>query len=120
MRSIITPVIKKNQPHQDLSSYRPISNMSFLSKFIERVVSSRIDRFILSRNLFPSFQSVYRPFHLTETVLLHLCNEIAVSRNKGLITCVVMRDFSAAFHSVDHEIRIQRLSYSYNFSGVVL
>ena len=75
--AIITPVIKRNTLcKNDLNSYRPISNLSFLSKFIERIVSLRIDRFIFSHNLMSPFQSAYRPFHSTETVLLRLCNDI--------------------------------------------
>ena len=41
--SIVTPLIKK--PGLDaeiLKNYRPVSNLSFLSKVIERVIASRI------------------------------------------------------------------------------
>lgn len=119
--ALITPVLKKNNLHQDdLNNYRPISNMSFLSKFIERAVSSRVDNFLFSNNLFPPFQSAYRPFHSTETIFLHLCSDIAIAKDKGLVTCIVMLDFSAAFDTVDHDILLERLSLAFNFSGVVL
>lgn len=119
--ALITPVIKKNSLHKDdLNNYRPNSNLSFLSKFIERVVSTRIDRFVFSKDLISPFQSAYRPFHSTETVLLRLCNDIAVARDKHLLTCVVMLDLSAVFDTVDHCILLDRLSGCYKFSGVVL
>ena len=119
--ALITPVMKKSSlDKEDLNNYRPISNLSFISKFIERVVSIRIDRFLFHHNLISPYQSAYRPFHSTETVLLRLCNDIAVARGKHLLTCVIMLDLSAAFDTVDHTILLDRLSDRYNFSGVVL
>ena len=66
------------------------------------------------------YQSAYRPCHSTETVLLRLCNDISVARGKRLLTCAVMLDLSAAFDTVNHLYLLNRLSKSYNFSGVVL
>ena len=120
-RALINPVIKKTSLNKDdLSNYRPISNISFLSKFIERVVSKRIDCFLFRYNLMSPYQSAYRPCHSTETVLLRLCNDISVARGKRLLTCAVMLDLSAAFDTVNHLYLLNRLSKSYNFSGVVL
>lgn len=120
-RAIITPILKKRSlDKNDLNNYRPISSLSFVSKFIERVVSLRIDRFLFYYNLMSPFQSAYRPFHSTETVLLRLCNDIAVARGNHLLTCVIMLDLSAAFDTIDHCVLLDRLSSSFNFSGVVL
>ena len=120
-RAIITPILKKRSlDKNDLNNYRPVSSLSFVSKFIERAVSVRIDRFLFYHDLISPFQSAYRPYHSTETVLLRLCNDIAVARGNHLLTCVIMLDLSAAFDTVDHCILLDRLSSSFNFSGVVL
>src|SRR6218665_3301056 len=54
----------------DLSSYRPISNLPFLSKLLERVVSVQLTDYLSSAGLLPVHQSAYRKFHSTETALL--------------------------------------------------
>src|SRR6218665_369582 len=54
----------------DLSSYRPISNLPFLPKLLERVVSVQLTDYLSSAGLLPVHQSAYRKFHSTETALL--------------------------------------------------
>ena len=58
--SIVIPLIKKlSLDREMLENYRPVSNLSFLSKVIEKVISIRI----LDSNIFDSFQSAYRAGH---------------------------------------------------------
>ena len=79
--SVISPLFKKSTLDKDeLSNYRPISNLSVISKIIERVVKSRlIDHLTFSKLLNPH-QSAYCKHHFTETALLyihdHLINAI--------------------------------------------
>lgn len=47
-------------------------------------------------------KAAYRFSHSTETVLLHLTNQIAVTRSSHLISCMIMLDLSPAFDTVDH------------------
>jgi len=59
-QSVIYPLLKKATLDKDqLSNYRPISNLSLLSKIIERVVKSRLTHHISSNNLFNPNQSAY-------------------------------------------------------------
>src|ERR1051325_1743567 len=64
--AIVTPLHKKHSlSHDDLSSYRPISNLNFISKILEHIIHSRLSDHLLS---FPSscfFQSAYRKFDST-------------------------------------------------------
>ena len=44
----VTPLLKKsNLPVNKLKNYRPVSNLSFISKIIEKVVSNRLQAHIL-------------------------------------------------------------------------
>ena len=63
---------KKSTLHPDdvSSPYRPISNLPYISKFIERVVVSRLSYHTSTFNLLPAQQSAYRSFHSTETAPL--------------------------------------------------
>src|SRR6266536_5296872 len=66
--ALVSPLLKKpNLPNDSLSNYRPISNLSFISKLLERVVFSRLLTHISSFPTFSPFQSAYRRFHSTET-----------------------------------------------------
>ena len=119
--AIVTPLLKKkNLDKDDFNNYRPVSQLSFVSKLIERAVSSRVNAFISSNMLLSPFQSAYRKCHSTDTVLVHLCNEISVYRSMGLSTCLLLLDLSAAFDTVNHDILINRLSSCFLFSGTVL
>src|SRR6218665_2931593 len=66
----ITPLLKKpGLDTADVRSHRPISNLSVLSKMLERVVSKQLVNYLNINQLFPDKQSAYRAFHSTETVL---------------------------------------------------
>src|SRR5712691_2684804 len=67
--AVISPILKKpNLDKDNLSNYRPVSNLSYLSKLTERVVKTRISNHINNHSLFNSFQSAYTRFHSTESV----------------------------------------------------
>ena len=67
----ITPILKKAGLDPSIpSSYRPVSNLTFLSKVLERVVHNQMTRYLTANNLLPKFQSAYRQSHSTETVLM--------------------------------------------------
>ena len=47
-----------------LDSFRPVSNLAFLSKLLERVVQCRLQVFLDSNDMMPPMQSAYRRFHI--------------------------------------------------------
>ena len=68
--SIVIPLIKKPGLDQEmLKNYRPVSNLSFLSKVIEKVIFIRISGHILDNNIVVSFQSAYRDIYAVDTQL---------------------------------------------------
>ena len=106
----IRPLLKKSGlDKEDLKNYRPIANLSFLGKLIERVVSSRLRNVITEYNLQDPFQSAYRPNHSIETALVRVHNDILREMDKGRLTALVLLDLSAAFDTVDHSIMLHRL-----------
>ena len=67
----IQPLLKKPTLDPDiLKNYRPVSNLPFISKVLEKVVDTRIERHLVENGLHKEFQSAYRRFHSTETALL--------------------------------------------------
>ena len=63
-----------------MSNYRPIANLSFISKLTEKIVKQRLLDHFTSNSLFNPFQSANTKFHSTEATLLsphgHLFNVI--------------------------------------------
>ena len=62
-----------------LKNYRPVSNLSFISKLIEKVVAKQLNEFNSCEGLLNVNQSAYKSSHSTETTLLKIQNDIALS-----------------------------------------
>ena len=104
------PLLKKpNLDRQDFASYRPVANLSFLSKVIERIVSARLQSFLNDNNLQDNFQSAYREKHSVGTALLRVQNDILTEMDSGKVTGLILLDLSSAFDTVDHVILLERL-----------
>ena len=102
--AVVLPLIKKpGLDPQVFKNYRPVSNLSFLSKLIEKVISSRILKHIADNELIDKFQSAYRCGHSTETALLRVYNDIVTMVGKGNGSYLVLLDLSAAFDTIDHD-----------------
>ena len=98
------PLIKKPSLDREmLKNYRPVSNRSFLSKVIEKVLSILILGHILDNNIVHSFQSTYRAGHSCETALLRVYNDIVTTVGKDNRSFLVLLDLSGAFDTIDHD-----------------
>ena len=117
----VTPLLKKHSlPHDELNSYRPISNLNFISKILERVIHSRISSHLQSFPSLSPFQSAYRKFHSTETALLRIYNDLLLSIDKQQVSALVLLDLSAAFDTIDHQILLTRLNTTFGLSDAAL
>ena len=87
----VKPLLKKpNLDKEVFKNYRPVANLKYLGKTIERVVSSRISDHVCANNLSDTFQTAYKPFHGTETALLRVDNAILSAMDDGKITALVL------------------------------
>ena len=100
-----------------LSNYRPVSNLSFISKILEKVVSKRLDTHKTVHGLYEPFQSAYRRGHSTETAVLRVQNDILRAVDDGHCVLLVLLDLSAAFDTVSHNIILRRLSSGFGIKG---
>ena len=116
----VTPLLQKSNLSVNKKNYRPVSNLSFISKIIEKVVSNRLQAHINSNKLNNPMQSAYRKFHSTETALLRVHYDISVSLDKGHVTALTLLDLSAAFDTIDHNTQTNRLAEWYGVSGMAL
>src|SRR3977135_128017 len=108
--ALVTPLIKNSKlDSNSMSSYRPISNLLYVSKLLERCVAKQLSGYLSSGAHYEAFQSAYRPHHSTETALLRVQNDILTSIDNKKVTLLVLLDLSAAFDTVDHTILLNRL-----------
>ena len=76
-KAFLTPLIEKIILDCEIfKNYRPVSNLSFISKLVERVVCVQLVEHLKTNNLYEIFQSAYRQLHSTETALLRVQNDI--------------------------------------------
>ena len=119
--AVIKPLLKKPTLDPEvLANYRPISNLPFLSKILEKVVANQLCDFLHHNSLFEKFQSGFRKHHSTETALVKITNDLLMAEDKGLLSVLVLLDLSAAFDTIDHDILLQRLEQSIGISGTAL
>jgi hypothetical protein len=117
----IRPLLKKSGLDVDiLKNYRPVSNLSFISKILEKVIDKRIDQHLQKNCLHEKYQSAYRRFHSTETALLKVQSDILETLDKGATTVLIMLDLSAAFDTIDHKVLLQRFERMYGITGCAL
>ena len=75
--ALIRPRSKKTGLDNDiLKNYRPLSNLTFISKVIEKVISGRLNEHLINNSLFDPLQSAYRDKHYTETALIKVQNTL--------------------------------------------
>jgi len=119
--ALVTPRLKKTDADpSDAMNYRPISNLSFMSKVVERLVCRQLVSFLEKHGLLPSLQSAYRRGHSTETAVLKIICDILLATDHAEVTLLGLLDLSAAFDTVDHEILLARLSTSFGIRSSAL
>ena len=118
--SIIKPLLKKHGLELVTSSYRPVSNLPFLSKLPEKCAMDRFNEHCGTNNLLLDYQSTYRKWHSCETSLLKLVNDILWAMESQCICPIMAIDNSAVFDTVDHSILLAVLEQNFGLTGTVL
>lgn len=108
--AIVTPRLKKPSLDPDVcANFRPVSNLSFLSKVLEKAVAEQLSHHLQRHKLFEPLQSAYRPLHSTETALVRVHDDICRAIGERKVVLLVMLDLSAAFDTVKHDLLLDIL-----------
>jgi len=113
-------LLKKDLDPADAKSYRPISNVSVVSKLLERIVSSQLVKYLKENDMLLYLQSAYRAMHSTETAVLEVLADLLLALDSDDPAMLTLLDLSSAFDSVDHDTLLQRLQRSYGLGGQLL
>jgi hypothetical protein len=82
------------------SSYRPITNVAFLSKTLERAVSTQMMSYLIDNHLLAKRLSAYRSFYSTETALIRVFNDVLYAIDDHQEVVLVLLDLSSAFNFI--------------------
>jgi len=117
----VIPLLKKPGLDPDaLCNYRPVSNLPYASKLVERAVANQLSDHLQANNMHAPFQSAYRPAHSTETALLRVVNDLLSIVDSGDNALLVLLDLSAAFDVIDHNLLLSRLHSDIHLTNSVL
>ena len=111
-KAVVTPLLNKSSSDvHDLKNYRPVSNsnLSFVSKLVERAAVKQLVDYLEVNELIPKLQSAYRKHHSNETAVLWVLSDILIAMDNQQVTLLALLDLSAAFDCVDHDILLSRL-----------
>ena len=115
--AIITPVVKKlGLDPDEPQNYRPISNLTFISEVIERIVVEQMHAHLTECKLMPPVQSAYCQGHSAEMVLMKVITDIIDAADNQYITLLGLLDMSAPFNTVNHSILLRCLEVSYSIT----
>jgi retron-type reverse transcriptase len=117
-RSIVVPIPKKNVV-LSLGDLRPISLLPVVSKIVEKVIFRQFTMYLNSREFIDQKQSGFRTGHSCTTALLEITEDVRTAAEVGMMTILLLLDFSKAFDSVRHELLLPKIAGADTSSSVL-
>ena len=102
------------------SNYRPVSNLPYISKLVEKAMLEQINHHCNIHNLLLDNQAGYRENRSCKTVLLKLTNGLLWSMERKDITVMITLNLSVAFDTVNHKLLLSNLQNNFGISGTAL
>ena len=102
--AVISPLLKEADGVVDVEvfkNFRPVSNLVFISKLIERCVATRLKQHMKDNKLDSKNAYGYKERHSTELLLVKVVDGLLTAFDKKKATVLLLLDLSAAFDTVD-------------------
>ena len=104
------PIFKKGS-RLNACNYRPISLLSNLNKILEKLMFTRVYKFIEKYNCIYDLQFGFRNKHSTNHALINITETIRNALDNDKYACGIFVDLQKAFDTVNHDILIEKLQY---------
>ena len=118
--AVVRPLLKKMVLEFIKKNYRLVSNLTFVSKLIEKTALKQFIHLCDTYHLLPDYQSAYRNGYSYETSVLKLVKNALWNMENQKITACAFLDLSASFDTVDHELPLHILHNKYGVNGLAL
>ena len=108
----VIPLLKSRDLNKNLpSSYRPVSQLSLLSKITEKVVQGQLLTFLENTNQLNPGHHAYRTLLSTSTAVGHITDIIGDAIDENKIAASMGIDQTAAFDCVSHSLLMEKLAF---------
>jgi hypothetical protein len=114
-KSKVIPLFKKGD-NKDCGNYRPISNLSVVSKVLEILILKQVTKYCDDLNIIPDSQHGFQSGKSTMTALISMVDGWLEALDRGESVGVLLFDLTAAFDTLDPAILLEKLK-SRNFSS---
>jgi hypothetical protein len=114
----VVPIFKAGDA-LSVSNYRPISILPTFSKITEKIIYSRLNKYLSDCNILHQSQFGFRSKLSTSMALLELVDKLTKAVDEKKITVGIFVDLAKAFDTVDHGVLIAKLQY-YGIRGIAL
>ena len=106
----VIPLFKKGDPHQ-INNYRPISLLSIINNFFEKLLYRRLYNFLIKHNVLYKYQFGFRKGYSTTMALIEIVNNIKTAIDNNKFVCGIFLDLTKAFDTVNHQILLDKLHH---------
>ena len=118
--ALVRALLKKAGMELILKSLCPVSNLSFLSKLVERDALDQMNNHCEQHKIIPDYQLTYRANYSCKAALVKLVNDVLWCYENQEAMQIVAIDLSAAFDTVDHDLLLSVLQKRPGINGNAL
>lgn len=105
----IIMIHKTGKPKNEITSYRPISLLNFISKIAEKCIQTRLNEELAEKETIPNTQAGFKKHHSTIHQILRITTDITNNLNWKRSTASAFLDVEKAFDKIWHPGLIHKL-----------
>ena len=113
--AMITPIFKGGSK-LDVSNYRPVSVLPIISKVLEKLMLTRLIKYLDKSKIIYEHQFGFQKSRSTTLAVLDLSTRITKALDCGNYAASVFLDFAKVFDTVNHQILLSKLE-NYGIRG---
>ena len=115
----VLPAFKNKGSKFEAKNYRPLANLSEVSKLAEKAVHVQVYGYLYQHGLIHQDHHGFLQHHSTATALQHIMDIWLKSADNGKLSAALMLDLRAGFDVINHDILLKKLA-AYGFDENVL